>query len=498
MSEDIIVETESQDDDDFDGYEFIVELVDDDDEEQQDREEKETLPISDAPSSDRGNGQREFFKYVDGFLTKSKLEEEEEERKRQQELVERKGLFKCSICGKFYLYRSKIHHHLVHDHNVDKGNRLNCWVIDEEDDKAARPMIPCHFCGKTYQMKDSLARHIKIKHTDYKKIKCPMCPTEFTQKSDVERHIRRKHSEYIDQSPDMGEDYQAMITNSKNLMRPISPPNPLARQEPRGLPFGSADMAQSYSRKSRVDAMVEDAMNGKEVALGECGTQIKLRIPSSTPSSSKINDLGSDFDKAASNPSGSEFDRIVIKSEKDDHDTLTSLEDTVAVKTEPVEIETFVKKQSLLQSGPSSAREVPEYVSGNDSSGDVKDEPCEFSEDTSSLSKQPSKSIGKSRKQPTNPQLLASLSYKNARKRTQEMVKKGEVILKEEIRCSICSLMFHSSTQFISHLVRKHGIDEVQANRKMEDWMDQQLSHQCKSCSFTCVNKEELKRHIEV
>ena len=530
MSEDILVESDSQDnEEDFDGFEFIVELVDDDEEDQGEEgtEEEEILSISNAASSDdkeKEQGQREFFKYVDGFLTKSKHEKEEEEKKRQQELVERKGLFKCSICGKFFLYRSKIHHHLVHDHNVDKSNRLNCWVIDEAEDKSDRPMIPCHICGKTYQMKDSLARHIKIKHTDYKKIKCPMCPTEFTQKSDVERHIRRKHSEYIDR-PDMGEDYEEMIRASKNLMLPTNPPPgaTIVKQELRNLPYEGIDTIQSYTRKTRVDAMVEDAMNGKDVMLGGVvANEQQQQAPHTeinAPTSSKVNNLVSDFDKAAMHPVGSEFDRIVIKAEKEDddyHEIPKSDVEHVAVKAEPVEIEpTVVKKpsssKSLLQTRPS-AREVPEYVDANDFSQDVKNEPSESSEDASPTPvrllgsgrkslKQPANPQflgGKTLKQPANPQFLAALSYANVRKRTQEMVKKGEVLLKEEIRCSICSQMFNSRAQFVNHLVRKHGIDEVQANSKMEDWMDQRLSHECKSCSFTCINKEELKRHIEV
>merc|ERR1719259_959016 len=49
---------------------------------------------------------------------------------------------------------------------------------------------------------------------------------------------------------------------------------------------------------------------------------------------------------------------------------------------------------------------------------------------------------------------------------------------------------------FIHHLIKKHGIDEIQAATQTEDWMDRHVAHQCKTCSFKCKNKEELKRHI--
>ena len=89
-AEDLIIESNSSDkDDDFDGYEFIVELVDDDEEELSDfggvveAEEKDSSTAAKDSSSDNEEGQREFFKYVDGFLTKT--HQQKESRKQEEE-----------------------------------------------------------------------------------------------------------------------------------------------------------------------------------------------------------------------------------------------------------------------------------------------------------------------------------------------------------------------------------------------------------------------------
>ena len=138
MSEDIKLdldaipnEEESDKDENFDGFEFIVELVEDDDDEDGEGGGEGGgggQRVVEIETDDGPEEKREFFKYIDGFLSRSKQNQEDEEKKRKEELIEKKGLFKCSICQKFFLYRSKIHHHLVHEHGVDKGSRLNSWV----------------------------------------------------------------------------------------------------------------------------------------------------------------------------------------------------------------------------------------------------------------------------------------------------------------------------------------------------------------------------------
>ena len=479
----------------FDDLEFIVELVDDDEEEGQAQEgDEEHEGTSNDEASDIP--QREFFKYADGFLSRSVSKKEEEERRKREELIERKGLFKCSICMKFFLYRSKIHHHLIHDHGVDKGARLNSWVIDEAETKA-KPMIPCQICGKTYQMKDSLARHIKVKHTDFEKIKCPLCPTEFTQKSDVERHIRRKHREHIDRGSDDEEEQGQQYPKALPVAYPSTALPPLP----------GITVPNTFGRRSR---MFEDA-------LASQGVNPDSFLPtSSNSSSSKVNDLSSDFGTVVKS------ENVNFGEELPTDASAASVPAEPFVKDEPREAEgedCFEKEQTRIDQylrncmelgGPSSSsQEIPEYVSEAASAGDESPETKRPRTDESSSEVVPNKirrkralkAIDKPTEKPTTKAKKMEQTFKqNAERETAaEVMEKPDTHSNAEIiKCSICTNLFDNRMMFIHHLIKKHGIDKIQAATQTEDWMDRHVAHQCKTCSFKCKNKEELKRHIAV
>jgi len=114
----------------------------------------------------------------------------------RNEPEEPKGLFKCSICPKFFIYLSKIHRHLVKDHLIDSRGQLDRWVLKDNFSEKTTNDDPqmCPYCLKHYKTKASMERHIRLKHSNAPpRIKCRVCLTLFTQKSDMQRHFLRKH-----------------------------------------------------------------------------------------------------------------------------------------------------------------------------------------------------------------------------------------------------------------------------------------------------------------
>lgn len=54
-------------------------------------------------------------------------------------------------------------------------------------------VFPCTACGKVYQWKKTLIRHVRHECGKEPQFQCPFCPQRTTQKTSLKNHIRIRH-----------------------------------------------------------------------------------------------------------------------------------------------------------------------------------------------------------------------------------------------------------------------------------------------------------------
>ena len=54
-------------------------------------------------------------------------------------------------------------------------------------------LFPCTACGKVYQWKKTLLRHVRHECGKEPQFQCPYCPQRTTQKNSLKNHIRARH-----------------------------------------------------------------------------------------------------------------------------------------------------------------------------------------------------------------------------------------------------------------------------------------------------------------
>ena len=107
-----------------------------------------------------------------------------------------KKILPCKICGKMFQDKTHLKKHLV----------------------SHSSLLPfqCCYCNLSYKRKKALSEHINNVHFDGKKlIKCEYCDAEFLTNSNLNRHIKSNHEKVIFQCDVCG----AKFTRRDNLQR---------------------------------------------------------------------------------------------------------------------------------------------------------------------------------------------------------------------------------------------------------------------------------------
>lgn len=85
--------------------------------------------------------------------------------------------FACKVCGEELDSRKALNRHLIKEHNAEQPRNFSCQIED---------------CQKSFTMRDTLIKHIKIVHQGTK-YPCNRCPTVLSTRMSLRRHIESCH-----------------------------------------------------------------------------------------------------------------------------------------------------------------------------------------------------------------------------------------------------------------------------------------------------------------
>nr|CDS27533.1 zinc finger and btb domain containing protein [Hymenolepis microstoma] len=91
-------------------------------------------------------------------------------------------LFECSLCGKIFNRRDKVKRHLSELHHGIKRHQ-------------------CATCFRLFSRNDKLVRHIMTVHQGIRDFSCLHCPRKFSRRWDYQRHMQTTHPTLLNQSP---------------------------------------------------------------------------------------------------------------------------------------------------------------------------------------------------------------------------------------------------------------------------------------------------------
>lgn len=109
--------------------------------------------------------------------------------------------FKCNECGKAFAIQVKLKQHIDSKHVMSQcskcGEIVSLRRLAEHmrmKHQEGKPMklIPCLQCGKYFQNKNRLERHIKI-HERIQSEQCPICQKQYQRRGLLNRHLKDVH-----------------------------------------------------------------------------------------------------------------------------------------------------------------------------------------------------------------------------------------------------------------------------------------------------------------
>ena len=98
----------------------------------------------------------------------------------------------CKYCGKKYEWKISLNRHIKTVHEGGKGIQHSEYLFDQKT-------FDCDFCGKTLKNSYQLKRHIRYKHENPKLYTCNLCESTFTQPNSLQRHIENIHEKIKNQ-----------------------------------------------------------------------------------------------------------------------------------------------------------------------------------------------------------------------------------------------------------------------------------------------------------
>lgn len=136
-----------------------------------------------------------------GFITKSRL-------KTHAKGMHVTGSFVCAECKKAFNSQQKLKNHVVTVHNMTK--RFKCPYCEErfteyfrrqrhleDNHDVAKLEYPCNVCGKIYNRKYALSRHLKKSHMEERHFQCDICPYNAFSNAELTMHMIKHNGKRI-------------------------------------------------------------------------------------------------------------------------------------------------------------------------------------------------------------------------------------------------------------------------------------------------------------
>ncbi|CAH1792017.1 unnamed protein product [Owenia fusiformis] len=92
----------------------------------------------------------------------------------------KKPKFKCETCLEVFVLRNQFRKHMLKNPKCAE----NCT-----DEYATAPRHICEKCGKTFDIKADMDKHVRVVHLNVKHFKCGTCGTEFKYVQSYQRHF---------------------------------------------------------------------------------------------------------------------------------------------------------------------------------------------------------------------------------------------------------------------------------------------------------------------
>ena len=92
----------------------------------------------------------------------------------------------CKYCGKKYEWKISLNRHIKIVHEGGKEIQKSEYLFNQKT-------FDCDYCGKTLKNSYQLKRHIRYKHENPQLYTCNLCESTFTQPNSLQRHIENIH-----------------------------------------------------------------------------------------------------------------------------------------------------------------------------------------------------------------------------------------------------------------------------------------------------------------
>ncbi|XP_031848640.2 zinc finger X-chromosomal protein-like [Nomia melanderi] len=108
--------------------------------------------------------------------------------------------FTCHICPAKYTQNIGLRRHLLQKHNTYLPPKFSV----PKQSAAARgsrngyfrntEAFTCHQCGRSYQMRHNLVKHLRFECGGHKHFACSLCPARYTQNGKLRQHMLNAHN----------------------------------------------------------------------------------------------------------------------------------------------------------------------------------------------------------------------------------------------------------------------------------------------------------------
>ena len=118
---------------------------------------------------------------------------------------DKKGISICEVCDKTFTSKKilKIHVNTIHGNTNESKDKLHQIklkksfvdeIVEKQKEKfQIKSQLKCNLCGKNFNSKSNLSRHLKSLHLQIDKKDCESCNKTFSDAHTLKRHIAIVH-----------------------------------------------------------------------------------------------------------------------------------------------------------------------------------------------------------------------------------------------------------------------------------------------------------------